>query len=319
MPEAPLVYGRIGRRDACLRSVERLFGARPAGVRDVLFSRAPVFFPVVEEAFLFYVLASLFRAATGRRTAGVLFHPLPVVTSRHPVEGMKRALLRLLAGVRGVRTLTVLPFSIAPGLAAIATGWIYDFRFWDLTDEEREEVETLRALRRLNGRLVLSALGAQCRRRGFDLFAATYARFAGLRDRFQFISCGRIAPALAGHAAAFSEAGGVAVNREISEAELLGSYAASDAVWCLYPSPCDQALDIVGRAAQLGIPVVVERDSVIHRLCVMELIPHVAATAEEVADRLAAALPPRDDAQGRTMAARFAAASEAALRDALGL
>jgi hypothetical protein len=46
-----------------------------------------------------------------------------------------------------------------------------------------------------------------------------------------------------------------ASNRSVTDAELLGAYAASDAVWCLYPPFGDHASGVLGRAAQLGIPV----------------------------------------------------------------
>jgi hypothetical protein len=319
--DAPLVYARLlaGHRASYVRFTQRLLGARRARIRDVFFARAPVLFLMIEEAFLLYIVASLWRAMTGRRTVGLLFRPLPAATSRSLRHRSKRLALRMLTKLDAVRTLTILPFDVAPGFAAIARGWIYDFQFWDLTDEERGEVDELRAKRRLNGRLVVTALGAQNRRKGFDLFALTYARVERMRNRFLFISCGRIVPALAGHAQALAEAGGVAVNREMSDAELLGSYAASDIVWCLYPPLSDQSSGILGRAVQLGIPVLVRRDSLVHRLCVIEQIPHLATTAEGVAERLAGSVPPRDGARGRALAARFAADSEATLRAALGL
>jgi hypothetical protein len=139
-----------------------------------------------------------------------------------------------------------------------------------------------------------------------------------LRSRFRFIACGKAVPALTEHAAVLCEAGGVAVNRVVSDAELLGAYAASDAVWCLYPPAGDHATGILGRAAQLGLPVVVRQGSLSHRLCVVEDISHIAATPAGVAARLAGPLPPRDEARGRLSAMRFARESEATLRIAFG-
>ncbi len=71
--------------------------------------------------------------------------------------------------------------------------------------------------------------------------------------------------------------------------------------------------------AQLGIPAVVRYGSVAHRLCIVENIPHVAATPDGIAEQLAGPLPPRDEARGRIAASRFAGQSEATLRTALGL
>lgn len=320
-PDAPLVYARseTGRRAAYFRTVARLFGARRARLRDLFLSRAPVLFLAAEETFLLYVLTGLLRALTGRRTTGLLLRPMPLTASARWPHRWKRAVLKRLKRHRLVQTLTVLPFSVFPAFSSIADGWIHDFQLWDLTEEERTAVNLLRDTRRPGDRAVLTAIGGQSVQKGFDLFADVYARSGRLRLRYQFIACGKVAAAAAEHAEVLREAGGVTVDRVVSDAELLGAYAASDAVWCHYPRTGDHASGILGRAAQLGIPVVVRQGSLAHRLCVCENLVHVAATAEGVAERLSGPLPPRDEARGRLCAARFAEQSEARLRAALGL
>ena len=320
-PDVPLVYtsGQGGRRPSYLRVLERLFGTRRAQLRDIFLSRAPVMFLMVEEAFLLYVAAGLLRALGGRRTVGLLSRPMPLVASRRWRYRWRRTVLGWLKRCASIQTLTILPFSVYPAFPTIADGWIYDPQLWDLTDAERVAVETLRGERKPGDSLVLTAIGTQSRLKGFDLFADSYVRFATLRTRFRFIACGRITPAVAEHAAVLCEAGGVVVDRAVSDAELLGAYVASDAIWCLYPPVGDHASGILGRAAQLGLPVVVRQGSLAHRLCAVEDIPHLAATAEGVAERLAGPLPPRDEARGRLLALRFARLSEATLRTAFGL
>ncbi|MXN44406.1 hypothetical protein GR138_04335 [Shinella kummerowiae] len=315
-----LVYSRsqTGRRPAYLRVMEQLFDARKARLRDLFFSRSPVLFLMIEEAFVLYLAASLLRALTGGRTAGLLLRPMPVVMSRRPVERCKRLALQWLKRLPRCQTLTIVPFSVFPPFSSVASGWIYDFQLWDLTGDERDAVDTLRRERHPPEYGVVTAIGTQSRRKGFDLFADTYTRSCDLRRRFQFLACGKVAPGVADYAAAFCEAGGVAVDRAVSDCELLGAYAASDAVWCLYPPAGDHASGILGRAAQLGIPVVVRYGSLAHRLCIVENILHVATTADRVAERLADPLPPRDATRGRLMALRFARESEAALRAAFG-
>lgn len=318
---APLVYSRreTGRRACYLRVLEHLFGARRANRRELLFSPAPVLFLMVEEAFLLYVVVGLLRALAGRRTVGLVLRPMALSVSSRRSCRLKRTVLGRLKRVRAIHTLTILPFNVFPAFSAIAKGWIYDFQLWDLTDAEREAVELLRSERQPGECLVLSAIGTQNRRKGFDLFTDSYVRTAGLRARFQFISCGRVEPVVEAYAAAFREAGGVSVNRSISDAELLGTYAASDAIWCFYPPCGDHASGILGRAAQLGIPVIVRYGSLAHRLCIVENILHVATTAEGLAECLAGPLPAKDEARGRLAADRFARQSEATLRASLGL
>ncbi|WP_411035636.1 hypothetical protein [Shinella sp. BYT-45] len=320
-PSAPLVYTRseTGRRPSYLRVLERLFGARRAGLRDILLSRAPVLFVMVEESFILYLVVGLLRALTGRRTAGLLLRPMPLAASSRWRWRWRRGVLRRLKRCRSIQTLTILPFSVFPAFSSIADGWIYDFQLWDLTEEERKAVNLLRGERRPGGRLVLTAIGSQNAQKGFDLFVDIYARSAALRSRYQFIACGKVAPDAGEHAAVLGEAGGVLVDRAITDCELLGTYAASDAVWCLWPPVGDHASGILGRAAQLGIPVVVRQGSLAHRLCIVENLPHVAATADGVMERLADPIPPRNEARGHLAALRFAEESEARLRAALGL
>ncbi|WPE21013.1 hypothetical protein [Shinella zoogloeoides] len=317
----PLVYSRseAGRRPAYFRVLERVFGARRARLRSLLFARAPVLFLMVEEVFLLYVLVGLFRTLLGRRTVGLLLKPGPLAVSPRWGNRWRRAVLQRLKRCRAVRTLSIVPFSVLPPAAAIADGYIYDFQLWDLSEEERKAVNALRAERRPGDRLVLTAIGSQCGRKGFDLFADIYARSARLRACYQFIACGKVAVADAEHAEVLREGGGVTVDRFISDAELLGAYAASDAIWCFYPRTGDQAFGILGRAAQLGLPVVVREGSLGHRLCAIEDVPHLAAKMEGLSARLAGSLPPRDELRGRHAAERFAMESEATLRAALGL
>lgn len=317
----PLVYGcaDTGRRPSYFRTLERLFDARRARHRDLLLTRSPVLFMVVEEAFLLYAMVGLLRAAIGRRTAGLLLRPMPLAASARWRHRLKRMVLRRLKRCRSVRTLTILPFSVFPAFASIADDWIHDFQMWDLTEEERKAVNLLRDERRPGDRLVLMAIGSQSAQKGFDLFADIYARSVKLRAHYQFIACGKVAPDAVEHAAVLNEAGGVTVDRSIGDCELLGAYAASDAVWCLYPRAGDHASGILGRAAQLGIPVIVRQGSLAHRLCIVENLHHVAAVAEDAVERLAGPLPPRDEGRGHRAALRFAGQSEATLRAALGL
>lgn len=319
--QSPLLYFRsqTGHALSCVRALERQLGARRAGAGEILFSRAPVLFLKIEEAFFFYVLISLLRALTGRRTAGLLLKPMPLVASPRLHHRFKGGVLRYLRRFEAIHTLTILPFSVFPAVTVIAKGWIYGCQLWDLSEEERAAINVLRQERNPDDRLVLTTLGNQCRHKGFELFAATYANAVDLRARFQFISCGRVSPAVAAYASALRAAGGVAVDRFVSDAELLGAYAASDAVWCLYPPVGDHACGILGRAAQLGIPVVVRYGSLAHRLCIVENIQHISATAEGIADRLAGPLPPLDERRGHTMGLRFARESEATLRAVFGL
>lgn len=313
------MHSQSGRLPAYCRVLDRLFGIRQAGFRDVLLSRAPVLLLFADEGFLRYLFVAFFRAILGRRTVGLLSKPIPLAASRRWRCRWRRAALRQVKRCRFIRTLSTVPFNVFPKLETIAAGWVYDFEMWDLTNAERAAVETLRAERRPGDYLILTTLGKQDRLKGFDLFSDSCARHVALRRRFRFIACGQVEPSLGAYAAVLDEAGGAVVDRRVSNAELLGAYAASDIVWCFYPPVGDHSLGVFGRAAQLGLPVLVRQGSPAHRLCVLEDIPHLAATIGNFVDRLAGPIPARDVPRGRLAAHRFARHSEATLRSALGL
>jgi hypothetical protein len=191
----PLLYSkRESRPPACVSAPSGAPVRRaPGSLRDLLFSRAPVLFLMVEEAFLLYVAVGLLRAFTGRRTAGLLLRPMPITVSPPVALPLETEHARLAEALSAIETLTILPFSVFPASSAIAKGWIYDLQLWDLTDEEREAVELLRSERRPGERLVLTAIGTQSPHKGFDLFADSYVRIAPASGtRFQFIACGKI-------------------------------------------------------------------------------------------------------------------------------
>jgi hypothetical protein len=317
-----------GHRSDYVDCLSRLFtiDRRPPGIASV-FSARPALVPSIEESLAIYALVALVRAILGRRTVGLLLRPGPVVTRQSLRHRLKGLILRVLRRVPRVHTLTILPFTVEPGFAAIADGWIYDLQLWDLTvgvgagttaDAHASTLGSdVRAI--ANGRPVCSALGRQVRDKGFDWFADLYVASPALRQAALFVVGGRISADLQDRRQALEQAGGHVCDRLISNRELLDLYAVSDLVWCAYAPDYDQASGILGRATQMGIPVVVRSGSLIHRLCTLEGFPHVAIDAEADGRQLAAP-PPRDDPDAATARARrFAAASIRQLRQALGI
>ncbi|MFB9950279.1 hypothetical protein ACFFP0_15580 [Rhizobium puerariae] len=308
-----------GHRGAYLSFVASVLPSRRASLREVFLSASPVFFLMIEDSFFIFVLAAFFRALLGRRTAGILMRPKPALEGGGLRLRVKRLLLRTMRPIGSIRVLTILPFSIHPEFGRIADDWIYDFQLWDLTDEERE-----RTLRRggeglgksirdaASGRRVISAVGRQDKRKGFDVLARAAAELTALAGQLHFVSVGSVHGEVKLAAAELSSAGGMVVDRYISDQELCECYGASDVIWALYAPYDDQASGIAGRAAQLGIPCIVRTGSLSHRLCLSEGVPHIDAT-EDTLDRLARPVPPRDDAAGRAMAARFREVSVARL------
>ena len=112
---------------------------------------------------------------------------------------------------------------------------------------------------------------------------------------------GKVSNDLQSELASFVEAGGFACNRFVTDSELLDLYASADLIWCAYGAGYDQASGILGRAAQLGIPVAVRRGSLSQRMCEQERIRHVAIDESDDGSALASP-PPRESST--TTAAR---------------
>lgn len=306
----------------------RLLGARRRGLgRESVCARGPVLIPSIEAGFALYVLICLVRALCGRRTVGLLFRPGPALSGRSVRLRAKRLALGLLRRLPRVRTLTILPFAVEPGFADIADGWIYDLQLWDLEPAERAAVRAVRGAlaedirERAGGRTVCCAIGRQDKSKGFDRFVRLYGEDPDLRAAVLFAFGGKVEAEAKRHVLTFEQAGGFACDRPLSDAELLEFYAAADLVWCAYDPDYDQASGILGRAVQGGIPVVVRRGSLLHRLCVLENFPHIAL--DERAERwpdMCAHIPGRDSAEAcRVRAHAMEAASLRRLREALGL
>lgn len=295
-------------------------------------SRLPLLVPTVESMFLSYSAIAVLRNLLGRRTVGLLFRPGPALAGTSLRLRLKRAILKLLLRLPLTRTLTILPFSVEPRFAEIADGWIYDLQLWDLDAQEcrrvreRPDGEAMDGLRAAigqaaAGRPVCCAIGRQNRDKGFDRFVDLYVSGPGLREAMLFAFGGQVDAGVAAGLPDFRRVGGYGLERELSDGELLDLYGAADLVWCAYDPSYDQASGILGRAAQLGIPVLVRDGSLVHRLCRLEGIAHVAVAfpPDAVCDwTRILAVPPRQTEAAIERTRRMAASSVRRLREALG-
>lgn len=335
LPEV-VVFSRSndGHRGEYIDVLKRLFRCRVSDSLWVLISSpTPVAFLMIEEAFVQYVFVTLIRAAFGRRTVGLLFRPRPVVESSRGRHRFKRLTLQMLLCVRESATLTIVPFSVDPRFASIAKSWIYDPQLWDLETEERTNISAV-AMGRLHperlpliakkivdsaaGRVIVGAIGRQTTEKGFDIFADMFRASSRIRARYAFACAGMVDANLRKSVGEFIRHGGVVIDRRISRDELLAVYGAVDLVWASYHRDYDQASGIFGRAVQLGIPVIVREDSLLHRLCIVEGLAHLAVTSTD-AGPLLAYMPERDAARGAQLSETFRKSSVQRLNHALNI
>lgn len=282
----PKVYIEIaslgGHRESYLELFRQLCdGERTQSIFKMLFAKQPVFFITLEGSFGLYAFVAPVRALVGRRTVGLLLRPLPAVEGKSLRLRTKRLVLKILRRISAVQTLTILPFSVEPRFASIADGWIYDPQLWDLDEESRERVvngggSLAKEVQNVAcGRRVCTALGRQDLAKGFDQFVHLFCSSPELRKEMLFAYGGRVNSELSFLAENFDRFNGFALNRYVADEEILDLYAASDLVWCVYDSNYDQASGVFGRAFQLGLPVMVRRGSLVHRMCQLENFPHL--------------------------------------------
>lgn len=229
-----------------------------------LWDPAPVLFLMIEENFSGYLAAALARAVQGRRTAGLLFRGREAANASSTRLTGKRLLLKTLRKISGITTLSIVPFSVDPRLAQVADGWIDDPQLWDIEDTAPITTPLSQSLQEAaSGRRIVISLGGQNEGKGFRFFTRAWAEAHSLRDRWLFVAAGKVAAAEAESAAAFKAAGGLLLDRFISDEELASLYGIADVIWGVYAPTYDQASGIFGRAVQYDAPILVRRGSAI--------------------------------------------------------
>lgn len=326
-----LLYSRslAGHRASYLSFFSALLDGVRASASRISIDRRPAIFLMIEENFGLFALLALLRSATGRKTIGLLFRPLPAIEGTSLRLRLKRYMLHLLVRTPRTTVLSIVPVPLLPKSAAIVTGWIYDPQLWDLNARDRQLFTLLRAgetgdeigeaarliemiRAKAAGRKVLIALGVQSRQKGFESLASQAAALA--EAGYLVVVLGKVAAPMASAKEQLIAAGHWVEDRFASDDEFLAAYGAAHAVWCFYAAGYDQASGILGRAIQLGLPTVVRRASISHKLCLAETTP-CAALADPgelcaALDRLEAGLSPA----GEALANRFGETSTAILK-----
>ena len=168
-----------------------------------------------------------------------------------------------------------MPFTVEPQFEKIAKYGIYDFQWWDLAqsdikspapslpDDLISKIDSIAGSRKL-----VVALGTQNLEKGFDYFCKVWnaSGQSTLREKFLFVSGGRVVPETAEYAKDFEQSGGVLIDRSLSREELLALYKRCDLVWCCYSPVHNRSSGIFGRSVQFGAPAAVRSGSYVAAL-----------------------------------------------------
>ena len=181
-----------------------LLGGARTNVRCMMFSPNPVLFLMIEEFFSLYVFISIWMAACGWNTVGLLFRPKPALYGKTIRLKLKKLILICLKKIKFVRTLSIVPVSLDENIEKISSGWIYDFQLWDVADKNKSScadessqklsdcVDVVRdVVQKASGRKIIIAIGRQDFSKGFDVFAKVCASGNWANEYF-FVSAGKV-------------------------------------------------------------------------------------------------------------------------------
>ncbi len=270
---AVLVQKKHGHRAEYARVFSQVL--REHGMREISkglgIGTAVIAVPVVslmieEHSWKFFVVA-LLRAILKRRTVGLLFRPIQVISRASFRLRLKWLALRVLRQFSSVAVITIMPLDVDARLSSIARSGIVDFQLWDQEALPLPAVDFHRELvLRAGGRSIVAFLGGITNDKGFEFFVDVCCGMVREGQEAVFVAAGEVHQACVMDARRFVEAGGLLYDRYLMPEELMATYEAAGAVWACYSPSYDQASGILGRAVQLGVPAVVRAGSAMDKL-----------------------------------------------------
>ncbi|WP_287375467.1 hypothetical protein [Mesorhizobium sp.] len=136
------------------------------------------------------------------------------------------------------------------------------------------------------GRAILCFLGSVRKSKGFRFLVDIVSDHPDLVKDVFVVAVGSVDPASGGDCARLISAGGMVVDRFVSDDELLSLYKTCDLAWCCYEPEYDQASGVFGRSVQLGARPIIRKGSYLEKyaqegavapVCLIYGDPHDAA------------------------------------------
>ncbi|MDQ7250234.1 hypothetical protein [Dongia sedimenti] len=228
------------------------------------------FYAAIDDHWTVFASAALRGLLTGRRTVGLFFRPGQCFGEKRRAP-FKRLVFGVLSRLPRTSVLSILPNAVDPRFAQVSTDWIYDPQLWDLHYFGMPPADAFPALDReileaAAGRQIVLSLGQVELRKGFDFFCRIWCDSPEIRAKYLFVSAGKVNEESRAAAKKFAAAGGLLIDRRMEEAELRHLYRHAALIWSCYNPNHDQASGILGRAVQLGVPVIVRETSYLDKL-----------------------------------------------------
>jgi hypothetical protein len=287
-------------------------------------STEPLLFMMVEDSPSEFFLISLLRGLMGLRTGAILFKPAECLAPRALRWRAKRWGLMLLRLLPRVAVITIIPFSVEPRLSAIARHAIYDPQLWDLEEHDFPDDAKFASqiAAKARGRTVVAAMGMQAQDKGFGYFSRLLKACPSLAEQYLFVAAGKVANGSRDDARIFAAAGGMLLDRYMTEAEMAMFYRSAGLIWCCYAPSRDMASGIFGRAVQYGTPTIIRAGSYLEKLAAELGHPAIAVpwNDPQSVQRLLSIRPPRSSpSQRQAIVRRLRAQSVTVIHAVLGL
>jgi hypothetical protein len=268
-----VLIAELRAQDIHLRRIEK--------ARHALDSSLPFLYSMLDRHVFAFLVNAVVRSFRGQSTVGLFFRPAECFLKTSFKYRIKRKLFQAASRLPHVSILTLMPFAVFPRFEEVATGWIYDPQLWDLLHFGFYENNAFPMLHDLltskaSGRRILMALGKQQRAKGFDYLVDLWCSSPKVREAFLCVVAGKVSRDSAQKAEVFVQHGGLLIDRQISDDELMYMYRRADIIWSCYSPAYNQASGIFGRAIQFGVPVTVRKDSYLESLGRILLHPTLA-------------------------------------------
>lgn len=262
----------VGHRESYVETLSGVTGLtrliEPRGVSTLrtLVAADTVLFATLEDDIAFFSAVAMLRAVLGRHTVAIFMNPRVCFIGGFIKSSVRRQAFRFLKRLQSVTLLSIMPFYLDQRFASVADDWIYDPQFWDLYNriENADWPDSALAQdvkRKAQGRPILLFLGGPSFMKGFSFLAQILQSVPAITDRVMVVVAGKIPEDQRRSAELVSEAGGLVIDRYLTDDEVVSAKLCATCLWACYHPSYDSSSGLFGRAMQLGKQVIVRRGS----------------------------------------------------------
>jgi glycosyltransferase involved in cell wall biosynthesis len=303
----------------------RLIEPRAVSTLRTLLAADAVLFATLEDDVVFFSAVAMLRAVLGRHTVAIFMNPRVCFIRGSIKSKARRHVFRFLKRLQSVTLLSIMPFYLDQRFASVADDWIYDPQFWDFDNriENADWPDSSLAhdvKRKAQGRPILLFLGGPSFMKGFPFLAEILRAAPAITERLMIVVAGKIPEDQRRSAELVSGAGGLVIDRYLTDDEVVSTKRCATCLWACYHPSYDSSSGLFGRAMQLGKQVIVRRGSYVDAIAAHLEYPVHRCAFDDVEEGVAilmkvgqAAAPPQSDDMGMICRDRSVARLRAAL------